>query len=131
MIPASALLIAGTLIGQTVEQIPQPGRGPTPEPAHAAAGDPTRIAQLPPEAMAVDQPVLNAAVEHKPETTVDVARAYATLLANGSTARGQTPGLGARTVAEVAAAAGLVDAPQPAATPPPPPAANPPATPRP
>ncbi len=120
MIPGSALLVAGALIGQTVEQIPQPKRSPPAEHAHGVGSDTLRVAQVPPEAVAVDQPVLVEATERKPDTNVDVARAYATLLANGSVAPGQTPDLGARTVAEAAAAAGLVAAPQPAAKPTPP-----------
>lgn len=109
MIPGSALLVAGALIGQTVEQIPQPTRSPPAEHAHGVGSDTLRVAQVPPEA-----------TERKPDTNVDVARAYAALLANGSVAPGQTPDLGARTVAEAAAAAGLAAAPQPAAKPTPP-----------
>ncbi|WP_380785512.1 hypothetical protein [Sphingomonas sp. R86521] len=124
MIPTLALLVAGALIGQTVEQI-QPTRSPPPGHAHGVASDTTQVAQVPPQAVAVDQPVLIEATGHKPDTTVDVARAYATLLANGSAARANTPDLGARTVAEVAAAAGLVAAPQPAAKPTPPAAPTP------
>ncbi len=107
MISATTLFIAGVLVAQSVEQIqPPPDHAPAGH-AQSTSSDRTRITQLPPEAVAVDQPMPTDRPDTKPDAAADAARAYAGLLG--------TPDLGARTIVEAAVAAGLT-VPPPAAS---------------
>lgn len=116
----AATLLATAAAMQGVDQIPQP-----PHPAQAGAtrsspSDLTRVAQLPPDAKAVDQlqpQAVTPPVKKADVGTDDAARAYATILGTGGVAlRSGASDLGVRTLAEAAAAANLSNVPATAPT---------------
>lgn len=116
---AATPLIAALAAMQAVEQIPPPAPPAQTGPARTIPSDATRVAQLPSDARAVDQPQPAATPDHKADPAADdAARAYAKILGTGpTTPRGSAVDLSVRTLAEAAAAANLAVTPPPTPAP--------------